>query len=194
MKWTDKIPARNVLIPWGLLALAILAGLLYLRFVRPLPPTYINVPGPTQYVPVPVKVAGEKVKVPVPYPVTTVERYPVEVVREKLKWPDLTDNTILTVGSVAPHAGKTSVVAVADFKDNTLSARLIMRQEPMSFFAIQKEFGVRAGMGTGGLVVGEMYARPARVGPVTVEIRGFAQRTDRSGADFGAVILADYRF
>jgi len=62
------------------------------------------------------------------------------------------------------------------------------------FFAIQKEFGVRAGMGTGGLVLGELYGRPARVGPVTVEIRAFGKRDDRSGADFGAAVLGDMRF
>jgi hypothetical protein len=49
-------------------------------------------------------------------------------------------------------------------------------------------------MGTGGLVVGELYARPARVGPVTVEIRAFGKRDDRSGADFGGAVLADFRF
>jgi len=43
-------------------------------------------------------------------------------------------------------------------------------------------------------VVGEIYARPVRIGPVTVELRGFGKRDDRSGADFGAAALIDYRF
>ena len=42
--------------------------------------------------------------------------------------------------------------------------------------------------------MGELYARPVRVGPITVEVRAFGYRNDRDGADFGAVVLADYRF
>jgi len=33
-----------------------------------------------------------------------------------------------------------------------------------------------------------------RLGPASVEVRGYAERDDRSGADFGGVVLLDYRF
>ena len=190
MEW-PKMPARNVLLPWVLPALATLAVLLWLRFAPNQPAIYVPMPGPTQYVPVPVKVAGKTVTVPGPERVVLV---PSVIVSEKMKWPEIANDNILAVGEVAPYRGKTSVVAVADIRDNTMTTRLISRQEKMPFFALEREFGVRGGVGTGGLVLGELYGRFVRIGPIVVEGRAYGMRNDRDGADFGAAILADYKF
>jgi hypothetical protein len=58
---------------------------------------------------------------------------------------------------------------------------------------MKREWGVRAGFGTGGLVQGEIFARPLRVGPVETEIRGFA-KSDHRGTEVGAMILFEMRF
>src|SRR3990167_4085117 len=92
-----------------------------------------------------------------------------------------------------PPAGGTAS-AILRTVDGVGVGSIEYRAATPRFFAVQKEFGVRAGMGTGGLVVGEVYARPLRIGPVNIEIRGYGKRDDRSGADFGGIVLIDYRF
>jgi hypothetical protein len=184
----------RVFILIGTLALAIGAFLIYLRIAGPGQPIYV--PGPTSVQTVHETKWKDRVR-PVMYLVptgTAIEFFPREALAKASKIPDAPDNTI-AFGQVPPHGGKTTVFAtLKPGADNVFHGGLEYRQETMPFFAIQKEFGVRGGMGTGGLVLGELYARPVRVGPVTMEIRAFGKRDDRSGADFGAAILGDMRF
>jgi hypothetical protein len=133
--WT---PARAALTYCIVAVLGGLAAILWLWKIGRLDPpqAYRNVPGPTQYVPVPVKLQGKTVEVPVPVEVERIRIIPVEVVRKEMKWHDLQDNTVLATGVVPAYRGSTSVAAVADFKDNTMSARLVMRQEPQSLLEL----------------------------------------------------------
>jgi len=107
------------------------------------------------------------------------------------------DNTahVIASATIPPSpAGGTASAILQYGTDNTAFGRIEWKPAMPPFFALQKEFGVRAGTGMRGLIIGEIYARPARVGPVTVEVRGWGKRDDRNGADFGGAILADYRF
>ena len=186
--------ARTVLIFSGAVALGICAAILWFSFVSPPLPVFL--PGPTSVQKVYETKWRGKVKpeirlVPVN---ASIEFLPRDQVVKASKIKDAPDN-IVAVGQVPPHSGKTTVFGtLKSGPDNVLRGGLEYRQEATPFFAVQKEFGVRAGMGTGGLILGEIYARPLRIGPVTVEVRGFGRRDDRNGADFGAAVLADYRF
>ena len=106
------------------------------------------------------------------------------------------DNSAHVIASakIPPSPAGGTATGILRYQDGVGTGSIEYKPATPPFFAIQKEFGVRAGMGTGGLVVGEIYARPLRIGPVTVEIRGYGQRTDLSGADFGGAVLADFRF
>ena len=107
------------------------------------------------------------------------------------------DNSAQVIASatIPPSAaGGTASAILRTGPDGVGVGSIEYRAATPPFFAIQKEFGVRGGMGTGGLVLGELYGRPVRLGPVTVEIRAYGKRDDKSGADFGAAILGDMRF
>ena len=188
--------ASRVFILIGTLVLAIGAFLIYLRIAPQGQDVYV--PGPTNvqtvYVPTWMKSRKPKVRlVPVPVNASVAFFDRGSVVKES-KIQDAPDN-VVAIGQVPPHSGKTTVFGTLKAgPDNVLRGGLEYRQEVTPFFAVQKEFGVRAGMGTGGLVLGEIYARPLRIGPVTVEVRGFGRRDDRNGADFGAAALLDMRF
>ena len=106
------------------------------------------------------------------------------------------DNAAHVVASatIPPSSAGGTASAILRVQDGVGTGSIEWKPATPKFFAIQKEFGVRAGMGTGGLVLGEIYARPLRVGPITVEVRGWGKRDDRSGADFGGAVLADWRF
>jgi hypothetical protein len=106
------------------------------------------------------------------------------------------DNSAHVIASakIPPSPVGGTATGILRYQDGVGTGSIEWKPAQPPFFALQKEFGVRAGMGTGGLVVGEIYARPARIGPVTVEIRGYGQRTNLSGADFGGAVLADFRF
>jgi hypothetical protein len=154
------------------IVLIVLAGLAYLKYARTPAPAYVPQPGPTQYVPVPKKVETVRtVEVPGP---ERIQLVPVEIVREKLKWPELAADNVLAVGSVPPHKGKTSVVAVGSIEDNTLRTRLVMRQEPASFFDLKREIhgGVWYGAAGENIIEGEVMLNPLRIGPVETSIRG----------------------
>ena len=106
------------------------------------------------------------------------------------------DNSAQVIASatIPPSAAGGTASAILRTVDGVGVGSIEYRAATPPFFAIQKEFGVRGGMGTGGLVLGELYGRPVRLGPVTVEIRAYGKRDDKSGADFGAAILGDMRF
>jgi len=139
----------------------------------------------------------ERVEVPGPVKVTVI---PKKKYTEKL--PDVLtpatvqDNSAQVIASatIPPSPAGGTASAILRTVDGVGVGSIEYRAATPRFFAVQKEFGVRAGMGTGGLVVGEVYARPLRIGPVNIEIRGYGKRDDRSGADFGGIALIDMRF
>ncbi len=197
MAWKDTLtPAA--LAKWGLIALCVVAALLYLRFApdslkpwtnKPEPPTQPSEPKPV------VKI--ERILIPGPERVRVIEtiKY-IEKVPGAVTPATLSDPSahVIASATIPPGHGGVATGILQYGPDNVATGRIEYKPSTPPFFAIQKEFGVRAGMGTGGLVLGEIYARPVRIGPVTVEVRGFGKRDDRSGADFGGAALIDYRF
>jgi hypothetical protein len=79
-------------------------------------------------------------------------------------------------------------------QDNVGRGRIEVMELPAPFFQVKKEFGIRAGGGNGGLIVGEVYGRPLRMGPMDVEVRAFATTDDANGSNLGLAVLGDYRF
>ena len=192
-KLTRVIPARWLLI----VACAILA-LFYLRFAPDSLKPWTNAPQPaTQPAEPRVVTKIERVLVPGPERIRVIEKIKyIEKVPGVLTPSTVQDNAahVIASATIPPSVAGGTASAILRVQDGVGVGSIEYRPATPPFFAFQKEFGVRAGMGTGGLVVGELYGRPARVGPVTVEIRAFGKRDDRSGADFGAAILGDMRF
>ena len=189
MTWDRlKTPVSAVPTRYILVALAIVAGLLYLRYAPDTPRTFQTAPGP-------VTTAEEIPWVEPEYitPPPKIRTLPKVALAEKLKMPELEKEpgVPLVAVTIPAHTGPTNAVAMLD---NTGVTRVVTRQLPPPFWQVKKEFGARAGMGTGGLILGELYARPLRVGNVEIEVRGFALRDNVRGADFGGVVLLDYRF
>jgi hypothetical protein len=172
------------------LALAIGAAIIYIRYVRPAPATYVQGVGPTQFVTIP-KVVTKIQTVTVEGPARIVM---VPQVSEKMRWPELGKDNVLSVGEVPPYRGKTSVVAVADIKDNTMTTRLISRQEPMPFWGWEREFHGGLWMGVVGKnsIVGEIEFLPMRIGPVFPSIKAVAGM--ESGGGFNGQLLIGVRF
>jgi hypothetical protein len=139
----------------------------------------------------------ERIYIPGPERVRVIEtiKY-LEKVPGALTPATAADNSAHVIASakIPPSPVGGTATGILRYQDGVGTGSIEWKPAQPPFFALQKEFGVRAGMGTGGLVLGEIYARPLRIGPVTVEIRGYGQRTDLSGADFGAAALFDYRF
>jgi hypothetical protein len=140
----------------------------------------------------------ERIYVPGPERIRTIEKVKyTEKIPGVLTPATMADNTAHVIASAKIPPSPAGGIATGILRygpDNVATGSIEWKPATPPFFAIQKEFGVRAGMGTGGLVVGELYGRPARVGPVTLEVRAFGKRDDRSGADFGGAVLGDMRF
>src|SRR3990172_7041782 len=194
MPW-KKIPAP--IVKWGLIALCVVAVLSYLRFVPPESPW-----GPRRIVgavmPEPREIVRiEKVTIPGP---TRIKVIPKEVIVER--WRDLptpatvADNAsvVTAVADIPPSPAGGTAISILRTVDNVATGSIEYQAKKIPFWQVKKEFGIRAGMGTGGLVIGEVYVHPLRLGPVHIEGRGFIKRDDAHGADFGAAVLLDYRF
>ena len=196
MPWLSKsIPAWAV--KWGLIALCVVAVLSYLRFVPPESPW-----GPRRIVgavmPEPREIVRiEKVTIPGP---TRIKVIPKEVIVER--WRDLptpstvADNAsvVTAIADIPPSPAGGTAISILRTVDNVATGSIEYQAKAVPFWQLKKEFGLRAGMGTGGLIIGEVYVHPLRVGPVHIEGRGFIKRDDAHGADFGATVLLDYRF
>jgi hypothetical protein len=195
MPWKEKIPAPFA--KWGLIVLCVLAALAYLRYAPDSLKPWTHVPQPAVQPKDPVATI-ERIYIPGPERVRVIEtvKY-LEKVPGALTPQTAADNNAHVIASakIPPSpAGGTATGILQYGPDGVGTGRIEWKPAEPPFFAVQKEFGVRAGMGTGGLVLGEIYARPLRLGPATMEVRGFATRNDASGADFGGAALIDYRF
>lgn len=180
--------------PYLLTALLVVSAILYMRYApsRQPPP---QEPGPVVEAPMPktIEKVIEKirvVKVPGPERIVYLDK---KEVATRLEMPELhrIPDNVLSVGKVAPSEGEVTVVSTLSPEGE---GKILLRQEPRKFFQLQKEFGVRAGIGTDTRVLGEVYARPLRIGDITVEVRGFVDQSNLHGTDYGAVIMADWRF
>jgi hypothetical protein len=174
-----------------------LAAIAYLRFAPDSLKPWTNVPQPAVQPKDPVATI-ERIYIPGPERVRVIEtiKY-LEKVPGAVTPQTAADNTAHVIASakIPPSsAGGTATGILQYGPDGVGTGRIEWKPAEPPFFAVQKEFGVRAGMGTGGLVLGEIYARPLRLGSATVEVRGFGKRDDRSGADFGGAVLGDMRF
>jgi hypothetical protein len=194
-----KIGSAAITNNFVLIALIVLAGFAYLRYAPDSLKPWTNAPQPAQQAQEPHAVEKiKKVYVQGPERVRVIEKIEyIDKVPGALTPATIADNTAHVIASAKIPPSSAGGIASAILRvgpDGVGSGSIEWKPATPPFFAIQKEFGVRAGMGTGGLVLGELYARPLRVGPVTVEVRGFGKRDDRSGADFGGAILGDMRF
>jgi len=196
MPW--KTPARSVLIPWALLAFVIFALILWLRFAPP--GAYWS---PQQLIgmrmPEPKKITLiEKVVVQGPERVRVVPKEKIVEIYRDLPTPSTVGNENAVVTAVCDipvsPAGGTAVSVLLTGPDNVATGYIEYKAKPLPFFALQRAIGIRGGGGTGGKILGEAYVQPVRLGTAFIELRAFAERDDRSGADFGGVALVDVRF
>jgi len=198
MKWKEKeIPAWAV--KWGLIALCVIAALVYFRYAKDSWKPWTNAEQPAAQPSEPKEIhTVERIVIQGPATVRVIEtvKY-LEKVPGALTPQTAADNNAHVIASAKIPPSPAGGIATGILRygpDNVATGSIEWKPATPPFFAIQKEFGIRAGMGTGGLVLGELYGRPVRLGPVTVEIRAFGKRDDRSGADFGAAVLGDMRF
>ena len=197
MPWT-KTPVVPALIRWGLLALALTALIAWLHFAphdaywSPQRLLGMRMPEPEKITQI------ERVEVECPKKLRVIPKKKVEEIYHDLPTPPTVANDNAWVTAVcdipAAPAGGTAVSVLTTGKDNVAVGHIEFMPKKTPLFALQRVLGLRGGVGTGGRVLGEAYAQPVRVGPVFVELRAFAERDDRSGADFGAAILLDVRY
>jgi len=198
MKESGKgIPAWAV--KWGLIALCVILALVYFRYAKDSWKPWTNEPRQATQPKEPKEIHTiERILVPGPERVRVIEKIKyADKIPGALTPATMQDNSAHVIASakIPPSpAGGTASAILRTGPDGVGTGSIEWKPADPPFFAIQKEFGVRGGMGTGGLILGELYGRPVRLGPVTVEIRAFGKRDDRSGADFGAAILGDMRF
>jgi hypothetical protein len=148
MKW--PLSARISLGVSLLIALCALGVILWLRYAPPAKPSYDTTQHPVTEAPAPKRVArARRVKTPPP---KEIRAYNPAELAGKLEMPELnfTDNTlVLDVATIPSHTGDTTAVA-------TLSpggtGKILYRQEKPPFLDLKREWGVRAGFGTGSLV------------------------------------------
>jgi hypothetical protein len=187
-----RIVAAHAYIQTGILVLAIVAAIIYLWRSKPSAPIYVREVGPTVYVKIPHSVETVKtVTVPGPERVVLV---PSVIVSEKMRWPELGKDNVLSVGEVPPYRGKTSIAAVADIKDNTMTTRLISRQEPMPFWGWEREWhgGLWYGAAGRNKVQGEVEFLPMRIGPVFPSVKAVAGMEE--GGNVNGQLLLGVRF
>jgi len=198
MAWSNKTLVKGVPILYIAGALGIVAGLLYLYFAKDSLRSWFNTPQPAQQAQESSVVTKiERVYVQGPERVKVIEKIKyIEKVPGALTPATMADNTAHVVASaqIPPSSAGGTATGILRIQDGVGTGSIEWKPAKTPFFAVQKEFGVRGGVGTGGLVLGELYTRPVRVGPVSVEVRAYGKRDDRSGADFGGVALIDYRF
>lgn len=190
--WTKTLAAYvlNHLLPVALVGVVLF--LLWLRFA-PTPPPPPTAPGPVTQAPVPAKaqhaMANRKVEKGPPK-IAYVDKYELA---GKLKMPELKfiNDNVIAVGEVAPHKGKTTVIAtLGPNADNVWEGGILLRQEPRSFFEMKKEF--RAGLyyvpvGPN-MMEAEVAVRPFRVWDLesTAKVRG---ALERDGGVNGSILL-----
>lgn len=189
-----KLFASRVFILIGTLALAIGAFLIYLRIAPRGQDVYV--PGPTSVQKVYETKWRGSVKPEIRFlPIkAAIEFLPRDQVVKESKIQDAPEDMI-AVGQVPPHGGKTTVFAtLKPGADNTYRGGLEYRQEKMPFFQLKREMGARGGYGTEG-IIGEVYARPLRIGPLDLEARVYGRSGSTAGTgQVGAAILFDMRF
>lgn len=198
MRWITDILAKRWWIGYLLTALAAVCALMYLRFAKPTPPAYSPETKPVATANEPKVITRTVIKrVMEPGPERVVY-LPTPQVNEALPGavsPAVAadnDARILAVATIPPHIGDTTALAIMRTDNGTATTRIDYRQMPPPFFAVKKEFGARVGVGTGGTVLGELYARPVRIGPINVEVRGWVHAGNDT--DGGGAVLLDYKF
>jgi len=193
MPW--KTPVVPVLIRLGLLALALTALIAWLRFAPPdaywSPQKLIGM-----RMPEPKKITQiEKVEVQGPERIKIIPKESVKVIYRDLPAPPtLIDNNawVTAVCDIPPSPQGGTAVSVLTGTDNVAVGHIEYKAKPVPFFQVKRELGIRGGYGTEG-IIGEMYVRPVRVGPLDLEGRvyGIAGNGD---SEVGATILFDVRF
>ena len=194
--WTT--PAKSVLIPWVLLVFGTIALILWLRFAPPdaywSPQQLIGMQMPEPKVITKI----EKQLVEGPKKISVIPKKKVaEVYKDLPTPPTLADNNavVTAVCEIPPSPqGGTAVSVLTTGPDNVAVGSIEYKAKKTPFFALQRVIGLRGGIGSGGKILGEAYVQPVRLGPASIELRAFAERDDRSGADFGGVALIDVRF
>jgi hypothetical protein len=190
-KLTRVVPAR-----WLLIALCGLLVLAWLRFAPPAAPwSPRSVAG--YVLPEPRVITKiEKVDVPGPERIRIIPKEKIVVKYRDLPTPATVANPAAVVTAVAdippsPDGG-VAVAVLTPGADNVGVGSIEYRPATPPFFKVRREMGVRAGFGTGG-IIGELYVRPARIGPIEIEGRLYGIG-GQGTTTFGAAVLADWKF
>jgi len=185
------MPKVNVLIPYILLFIGIVAFGLYIWLTPTAPPIYI--PGPTSVQTVYEPKWKDKVT-PVPYLVPTgavIEFFPKEQLATASKIPDAPDNTI-AFGQVPKHSGNTTVFAtLKPGQDNVLRGGLEYRQESTPFWGFDREIHGGIYYGVIGLnqIEGQIRAKLLRTGTITWGAQGRVGIEKDGGRLNGAILV-----
>jgi len=193
MPWTE--PTRAWGAKLGLIALCALLVAAYLRFVPPSSPwSPQSIIG--RIMPEPKVITRvEKVTVQGPERIKIVPKDRIVTIYRDLPTPPTVanENAVVTaVCDIPPSPQGGTAVSVLTGTDNVAVGHIEYKAKPVPFFQVKRELGIRGGYGTEG-IIGEMYVRPVRVGPLDLEGRvyGIAGNGD---SEVGATILFDVRF
>jgi len=98
---------------------------------------------------------------------------------------------VTAVCDIPPSPQGGTAVSVLTGTDNVATGHIEFKAKPVPFFQVKRELGIRGGYGTEG-IIGEMYVRPVRVGPMDLEGRVYGRAGNDS--EVGAAILFDVRY
>jgi len=137
----------------------------------------------------------EKVEVQGPERIKIIPKESVRIIYRDLPAPPtIIDNNawVTAVCDIppAPHGG--TAVSVLTGTDNVAVGHIEFKAKPVPFFQVKREYGIRGGYGTEG-IVGEAYIRPVRVGVMDLEGRVYG-RAGNGDSEVGATILFDARY
>lgn len=147
-------------------------------------PTWISKPGPVTIG----EQAGKTEKapriiVPAPKGITTIDK---EIVAKYLKMPALTmtPGDVLATTTVKPSSGPTTAIAMIS---PVGVGSILLRQEPMPFFQLKREFRISGRYLFAGVnqIEVDLVTNPLRVGPVELEA-GVGAEVRRYDSTLGA--------
>jgi len=179
---------------WVFTVLVICVVILWLRFVPPNAPWSphrligMRMPEPKEVVKI------ERVVVEGPPQIKIIPKESVRIIYRDLPAPPtLEDNNawVTAVCDIPPSPQGGTAVSVLTGTDNVATGHIEFKAKPVPFFQVKRELGIRGGYGTEG-IIGEMYVRPVRVGPMDLEGRVYGRAGNDS--EVGAAILFDVRY
>lgn len=196
-KWWSRLFANRVFTHIGLLVLAIIAFWVYTK-VTTTTPSVTEPQGGVVIAPTPPEVDKKVPRKKEPTkPGTSIEYFSKPELATVLKMPEIKfmQDNVIAVAVVAPHRGKTTVLATIGLgSDNVYRGGIDTRREAVPFWGWEREWhgGLWYGVSGRNKIQGELEFVPMRIGPVYPSTKGILGLED--GGNMNGQLLLGVRF